>query len=393
MAKRESFSEAFSPYLQNTATMISRMLIADKEREKDKLDWQAKEDYKKKTDAENLQIQSEALAKYRAGGETALTGVPDIFGIKPNKSNLGLDVNIPNQNNDIVIPETKTRFRNYSPQERMKIGLTGGLTPFQVNQDQEPPKPQDIYEGYLEKLHKRYGRNKYTNQLEVVQDYGEGYNPAFNDWKVNEIPKSAYRDTKTGKWFKKIGYQDIDTGEWKQNEKGEIVLKEEKPFPITKTGTNGEKIFSKDVESLSNNYEKDIDKLLVLVSSGIDPETGGKATPEQIKGWKGQLGQESLDYSNFVDNTASSRFKKFNVDIYNGTTGGKKPKTNPVPLVFWKEGMERGREYGFTPKDYQTLRKKFIATYKADPLKLYGISGFEHYFDEEENDNTNEEEY
>lgn len=392
MAKRESFSEAFSPYLQNTATMISRMLIADKEREKDNLDWQTREDYKKKTEAEQLQTQSEALAKYRAGGETELTGVPDIFGIKPNKSNLNLDVNIPNQGTNIAIPETKTRFRNYSPQERMKIGLTGGLTPFQVNQDQEPPKPQDIYEGYIEKPYQRVARNKYTGQVETIEDYGDKINPAYKfNWKQREIPDSLYKG-KDGRFYKREGMFDYDANKWNENEKGEKVISKEIRIPLTKTSTNGEKLFSKEINENFNQYKKSTNDLLVKINSGIDPDTGIQATPTQIKQWKSELGQTTENYSNLVKNTGSTRFRKFVNDLYNGTEGGKKPKTNAVPLVYWNKMLNEGSKYGFTPKDYQSGYQLFLSTYKADPLELYGLSGFDEYFENDNSDNTNEEE-
>lgn len=391
MARRETFTEAFNPYLQNTASMISRMLIGNSEREKDYEDWKKRKDYERSLGDAELQSRADALAKYQAGGETVLTDTPDILGTKPTKSNFGLNVNIPNQEN-IVIPERKSTYKNYSPSERIRQGLLAGVTSNEILNDLKPPKPQDIYEGYLEKLHKRYGRNKYTNQLEVVQDYGEGYNPAFNDWKENEIPNSAYKDSKTGKWFKKIGYQDIDTGEWKTNEKGEHVLKGEKQFNLTKTGTNGEKLFSKEINENFNQYKKSTNDLLVLINSGVDPETGTQATPEQMKGWKTELGQTTENYSNLVKNTGSSRFNKFVNDIYNGTDGGKKPKTNAVPLVYWNKLLKDGKKYGFTPKDFQSGYNLFISTYKADPLELYGVSDFDEYFEEDDNSNVDEQE-
>ena len=54
--------------------------------------------------------------------------------------------------------------------------------------------------------------------------------------------------------------------------------------------------------------------------------------------------------------------------------------------------MNDSKKYGFTNKDYQSGYQLFISTYKADPIKLYGVSGFDEYFDNEDTSDVNEEE-
>ena len=389
---RRTFDEAFDPYLQNTASMISRMLIGNSEREKDYVDWQKREDYKKKTEADQLQSQTDALAKYQEGGETVLTGVPNILGTKPTKSNFGLDVNIPNQEPNVIVPKTKTAYRNYSPSERIKQGLLAGVTSNEILNDLKPPKPQDIYEGYIEKRHKTLARNKYTGQIETIKDWGKEINPGHTPkWDDREIPNSFYKG-KDGRFYKRVGKFDYNENVWNENEKGEKVISKEIRIPLTKSGTNGEKLFSKEITQNFNQYQKNIDTLLTNINLGVDPETGTEATQEQINDWKTQLSNESTNYSNIIKNTASSRFTQFYKDLYNGTDGKKKAKTNALPLVFWNKLMTDGKKYGFTPKDYQSGYRLFISTYKADPLELYGTSGFEDYFEEDNNNDINEEE-
>ena len=377
-----------------------RMLTAyllGKRSDKDNYDeWEKKERFKQQLKNEETDQQINALTKYQAGGETVLKEgqTPEILGKTPKTSNLNLKVSNPYQVEGATIPETKTSFRKYTPAEQIRLGLGGGLTPYRVTQDLEPPKQQDIYEGYLDKPHQRIGRNKYTGNVDVVEDYGQEFNPAYKfNWKEREIPNSLYKDSKTGQWFKRKGMYDYDADVWDNDEKGNVKVSNTTRIPITKSGTNGEKLFSKEIQKDFTEYQGNINKLLVGINSGIDPTTKLEATPEQIAGWKNDLATETTNYANEVKNTSSSRFKKFISEIYNSSEGGKKPKTNPLPLVYWNKGLKEASKYGFTDKDYQSLYNYFIATYKADPLKLYGIDGFEQYFDNEgSDDETNEEE-
>ena len=384
---RETFNQAFSPYLENTANLLSRFFIGNREREQDMLDWKAKQDYEQKLKNQQALDQADALAKYQAGGETVLTGAPDVMGTKPK---LNLKVNSPNDN--VVIPERKTQYKNYTPEEKIREGLKAGITSNQILQDLEPPKRQDIYEGYIDKPYQRLARNKYTGQVETIQDYGTEINPAYKfNWKEREIPDSISKG-KDGRFYKRMGMFDYDANKWNENDKGEKVISKEVRIPLTKTGTNGEKLFSKEINENFNEYKKDIDTLLNNINQGIDPETGQDATPEVMNKWKSDLGVKTENYSNLVKNTASSRFIKWYKDLFNGTTGNKKKGSNALPLVYWNSLMNDSKKYGFTNKDYQSGYQLFISTYKADPIKLYGVSGFDEYFDNEDTSDVNEEE-
>ena len=192
---RKTFAQAFDPYLQNTANMISRKILMDSEQQ----DGSEKLRQKQLEEQERIRKEQEAnqtMQKLLSGGTM--------------QKSLSID------------PKTggKDYFMPYTPQEKAKLML--GLTNEQINKYQDIQRSIDTQNDYVERDYSKpdgiYGFNKRTNKFEKIQEGNPIYKPkrtnTVTDYNSNgeKIIREFYEDGST---------KDIPTGFFKKNESGE----------------------------------------------------------------------------------------------------------------------------------------------------------------------------
>ncbi len=271
-----------------------------------------------------LQLSPEGRAKYKDLRET--TG--DIEGYNRLGGLLGLDK--PEITKEIT-PENQDRIKRTIAANQL-MGVKPETT-FKEVQGLIYPKVRNIVENPYSRTYIYDDGKQKTKSLPQEELNEKGLNPAYKPtWREVEIPGSIHKD-RFGRYTQDVGFKDINADLWNTNKKGQIQIGKTKPIKITSTGTNGEKIFSKELNEHFKNYRKDINQRMKILQTSINPDTGLEFTEPEKQQYINKIGEISSNYSQEVKNTAPPSFLNWYKQIYNAGEVIKNRKQIQIKLL------------------------------------------------------------
>lgn len=398
--------EGLRPFIDNIAQMLSGTILRNAENEKrrlaleerrqyDKENYLWKQSLKSQADLDKLNRKADALSNYTKGGETTLNKTPDTLDAEK-KPGLNLKVNNPYLPSKI--PEAKTEFTPYGTEDLIKQGLLGGVTGTQILKKLNPQP------NIVNVKHHPWGSVGYDKTSNKFVDVGEKYpnndNPNYKpSYKVRAINPQGTMDKATGKLKISFGQFDDESGKWLLDENNNKIITNNKFIAISEADKNGTNVYSKDIKKLLSGY---FDNLLNLKSSyekvkktgGYAMDENGNIMTQTVQRYdkdgnptekesnvpltaddlQKQVDTYSEQYSNFVKNISSEKFKNWYNQLYKAEdkASGKVKNSNPAPEDYWNALKTSYKKNEIDDIDFQNGVQLFQSTYMFNPFLEYG---------------------